>query len=301
MSTSRITVALLAAALVLNAGLFWARAAADGPEEVSRVRILLVIDTDGFAADTNGFAFDRDSVKKILKETLREQNLEDRYTLDILHGPDATPARVRDYYRNLKVQPSEALLFYYSGHGGTDQGRGHFLDLKAGRLFRSELRTAMEAKRPRLLVLLSDCCAGYVSSPLDATVGRIELANPEKDKADAKSKKKRVDLAARQNTLKSVRGETVRHLLFHHRGVVDITACDVGKLALSRRKRGGYFTLTLTGLLAADGDRFDANPDGLIGWDGFFHVLQTATGRYANRDAYAQTPRAFSLSAVGSR
>ena len=285
MPVSRLSVFVVAVAGVFVPG----RAAADRPPEATRVRILLIIDTLGVNADMNGFASDKDSMKKILKETMRDQNLEDRYTLDILHGADATPARVLAYYRELKVAPTDALLCYYSGHGGAHKGGGHFLALKAGNLPRTDLRKAMEAKRPRLLVLLSDCCADYGDEPLS----RLLLADPEMKEA----KKKKPAPGARQNTLRSPRGETLRHLLFHGRGVVDITACDLGKVAFSSKRRGGYFTLTLANLLRTDSDRFDADADGLVGWGHFFTVLQETTRRHAHNDSYSQSPRAFALGA----
>ncbi|HYT93378.1 MAG TPA: caspase family protein, partial [Gemmataceae bacterium] len=269
MNTLRTILRPLAILFVLACTLLPARA--DVPSEASRLRILLVIDSQGADADINGFALDKVTMKKILKEALREQNLEDRYTLDILDGADVTPTRVLAYYRNLKVEATEALLCYYSGHGAADETQGHFFDMRAGRLLRSELRKAMEAKRSRLVVLLSDCCGAYGFDPFAVPKNRISLEPPSKDKTESKTRQ-RADQGARQNTLKSVRGETLRHLLFQHRGVVDITACDVGKLAFSSRGRGGYFTLTLTHLLGVDGDRFDADAAGVIGWNGFFNV-----------------------------
>lgn len=263
------------------------RARADMPPEVTRVRILLIIDTLGDKADLNGFGSDKDNMKKVIKEAMRDQNLEDRYTLDVLQGADATPARVLAYYRELKVAPTETLFCYYSGHGGAHKGGGHFLEMRAGRLQRSELRKAMEARRPRLVVLLSDCCADYGDVPLS----RILVAEDTKKEA-----KKKPAPGARQNTLRSPRGETLRHLLFHGRGVVDITACDLGKLAFSSYKgRGGYFTLTLASLLRTDSDHFEADGDGVVGWGTFFTTLQEATRRASRNGASFQTPRAFAL------
>jgi hypothetical protein len=286
MPVPRISASLLAVTLACI--LLPGRARGDAPPEATRVRILLLIDTLGANADVNGFAADKDSMKRVIKETMRDQNLEDRYTLDILHGADATPARVLAYYRELKVAPTDALLCYYSGHGGAHKGGGHFLELKAGRLLRDDLRKAMEGRRPRLVVLLSDCCADYGDVPLS----RILLADD--GKKDAKKKR---DPGARQNTLRSPRGETLRHLLFHGRGVVDITACDLGKVAFSSTSRGGYFTLTLVNLLRTDSDRFEADGDGVVGWGTFFATLQETTRRYARNGAYTQTPRAFALGA----
>src|SRR4051812_36650138 len=89
-------------------------------EEATRLRILLVVDTQGANASVNGFAFDHQNMKKVFKEALREQHLEHRYTLDILKDKDATPAKILAYYEGLKVEPTETLLCYYSGHGGVD-------------------------------------------------------------------------------------------------------------------------------------------------------------------------------------
>jgi hypothetical protein len=294
MTRSRTTLRPLALAALAWA-LFAGRAPADVPPEASRVRFLLIIDTLGLNADLNGFAADKDSMKKVIKETFREQNLEDRYTLDILHGADAKPARVLAYYRDLKVSPTETLVCYYSGHGGAyKEGGGHFLEMKAGRLRRSELLDAMKARGARLLVLLSDCCADY-GDLFTNPRSRITLAGK------GGEGKKKVVPGARQNTLRAPRGETLRHLLFHGRGVVDITACEIGKLAFSSTRRGGYFTLTLANLFRTDSDRFDADGDGLVGWGTFFTVLQDATRRQAHNESYSQTPRAFALGAPGEK
>lgn len=329
----------LAAALALI-GLTANPAPGDAGGEATRVRILLVVDTHGFAAKENGFAFDKDSMKRVIKEALRDQNLEDRYTLDILDGNDAAPQKVLDYYRDLKLEPGEALLCYYSGHGGTANGSGHFLDLKAGRLSRDALRKAMEAKKARLMVLLTDCCANFDGPPaLDGGIGAeppgfppglpddfggitIETTFPDGPPfADAppftdpppflkdpptKAKTKPVVVkvlrdSGRQNSLRNGRGEILKDLLFRQRGVIDITASTVGQLAFSSKTRGGYFTLTLTGLLSAHADRFEALGDGAVGWGSFFDALQSLTKDNANRESYKQTPQAFSIKISGGR
>jgi hypothetical protein len=328
----------LATALALI-GLTAGPAPGDIGSEATRVRILLVVDTHGFAAKENGFAFDKDSMKRVIKEALRDQNLEDRYTLDILDGNDATPQKVLDYYRDLKLEPGEALLCYYSGHGGTgnggtDNGGGHFLDLKAGRLSRDALRKAMEAKKARLMVLLTDCCANFDGPlSLDGGIGELPggfppplpddfggitiettfpdgppFADPPPFLKDppAKAKAKPVVVkvlrdSGRQNSLRNGRGEILKDLLFRQRGVIDITASTVGQLAFSSKTRGGYFTLTLTGLLSAHADRFEALGDGAVGWGSFFDALQSLTKDNANRESYKQIPQAFSIKISGGR
>lgn len=316
------------AALALTA-LVTTRALGDHAEEAARVRILLVVDTNALDAKIQGFAFDKDAMKRVIKEALRDQNLEDRYTLDVLHGADAAPAKVLDYYRNLKVEPDEALLCYYSGHGGTDRAKGHFLAMKAGNLDRDELRKAMATRRPRLMVLLTDCCADFGgASPFDGPPplppsgiafdgpggGPPPLDDdpfgepppfakgpPAKKEARPVTVKVTRD-GGRQNSLRNGRGEILKDLLFRQRGVIDITASTAGHLAFSSRMRsGGLFTLTLTGLLSAHADRFEALGDGAISWGSFFDMLQSMTKQNASREAYQQLPQAFSIRINGGR
>jgi PDZ domain-containing protein/caspase domain-containing protein len=76
---------------------------------------------------------------------------------------------------DLEVNPEkDVVLFYYNGHGAYDDGPGNH-----GHLFtisglndkdwevirRKDIRVLLFKKNPRLVVMLSDCCASYVTIP----------------------------------------------------------------------------------------------------------------------------------------
>lgn len=134
-------------------GQAWAQAL----QEASRVRILLVLDTDDRMGSTWGL--DGENMKEMLEATLKRQKLEGRFTIDVFTGSQVTPANILRHFSTLKTDKTEALVFYYSGHGGFNAVRGHFLALHWGMLYRNELVAAMKKKEPRLIVLLTDCCA----------------------------------------------------------------------------------------------------------------------------------------------
>jgi len=276
------SIRILSIILILVGGLFLGTPAF-GQTSANRVRILLVADTNGAGADLHAFDKDRINLEKALKVALREQHLEDCYTLDVLEGGDATPSKVLEYYRNLKTEPGETLFFYYSGHGGTNITTGHFLAMSAGNLPRSELRSAMEAHHPRLLILLTDCCANdTISSPTFPIATGVDKENR---------------LAKRPQTAqKHKHGELARQMFFTQRGVVDINACQTGSVSFSVDHQGGHFTFALIRLLNAQVDQYEAVTDGTVQWNTFFTVLQSETLHSVHSArALNQVPMAFAV------
>ena len=67
------------------------------------------------------------------------------------------PSTILKAIQEFQVGPDDAVVFYYTGHGGADD-RGHYLAMEKGKLYRAELRRSMLAKRPRLAVIMTDCC-----------------------------------------------------------------------------------------------------------------------------------------------
>lgn len=83
-----------------------------------------------------------------------------RLTLETLFIEDdeyATPEHILTALRALEPGPDDAVVFYYTGHGGIDD-RGSYFDLAGGKLYREQVRGLLRAKQPRLAVLLTDCC-----------------------------------------------------------------------------------------------------------------------------------------------
>lgn len=81
---------------------------------------------------------------------------------------DATPDTVLTAIADLRANRNDAILIYYTGHGGLDD-RGSYFHMAGGRLYREEVLAAAKRHGTRLVVLLSDCC----NSRDD---GRLQLA-----------------------------------------------------------------------------------------------------------------------------
>ncbi|MCU0715238.1 MAG: caspase family protein [Pirellula sp.] len=67
------------------------------------------------------------------------------------------PRLVLEMIREMSPSPNDSLVVCYSGHGGADDV-GHYFQLAKGKLYRKDVLAAMQARQPRLAVLLSDCC-----------------------------------------------------------------------------------------------------------------------------------------------
>ena len=155
-----------------------------------------------------------------MENLLRGGIPKDRLALTVIGGSDLTDEKIVKYYKQLKPGPADCLLCYYTGHGGTDPEQGHFLALtKSGIFFRSRLRSLMQAHKPALTVILTDCCSSCVHVNAKRSVLEIRGAARQLDPA-------------------------LRSLFFRHRGMVDITGAT-GNLAYGNNAVGGFFTVSL--------------------------------------------------------
>jgi hypothetical protein len=249
------------------------------PPELKRLRVLLVLDTNsdlGWQEEVN-----EDRVRQVLEMNVPAKLLE----IKRLRGRDATREKVLAHYRGLKTGPDEALLFYYGGRGGLDpKTRQESFHLEGGKgkpLFRWEVHNALKAKKPGLVVLISDCA----SRPFHLYRGsRITASAP----------------AQRTSPV-------FRNLFFQARGVVDITSAAPGTLGWGDGFMGGIFTRSLCRLLRQKPAELDTNRDGFVSWKEFFPLLQKdtqaifntwkkdATDRGEEVDAQGQKPHAFAL------
>jgi hypothetical protein len=250
MFATRLPPAAVLAALLVAAFPPPATTAADPPDdEATRVRALLVCDTaDAQIGDS--VRADLDTMSSLLKDAFAEHK--DRLELTTLTGKDVTRDAVLNYYRDLKPDPSETLLFYFSGHGATERQHGHYFQVYPSAqedqtkpvLLRDEVRVAMQAKGPRLIVLLSDACSTLTDfSPEERPVTF------------------------------SPQWETVRSLLLRPRGVVDINSVSEGEVAVGLGQ-GGFFTRSLADLLRKPFTELDANKDGFLHWQELLPPLQ---------------------------
>lgn len=229
----------------------------------TRVRALLVIDTH---AENLG-DYPR-IVGEKMKNLLRDgfQGHRNLLTIDVIEGRAATPQSVLNYYRLLQSSPDETLLFYYFGHGAIDpRSQEHYLAMRYGTLFRSELRDVMQAKRPRLCVLLTGCCSSYVpASRIPAPRGPRNFNIAPLDTPPS--------------------WESISNLFLHPRGLVDITAASPGTVALS-----GLFTDAMIETLDYPRRYVDLNRDGFLTWKEFLaHVSQRTNSKYVSHRPYSQ-------------
>lgn len=197
--------------VVIAAALCWTTAS-----HAQRVHLLVAGDTE----DKNigkGVGHDLDNVVVSMFILLREGQL-DHNRVD---GDELSTAGVLGAIDRIRVKPDDTLLFFWAGHGASDE-QGHYLQMpRGGNLYRSTLLGALKKKQPRLVVLLTDCC--NVFSDSTAGLPPVSPASPD----------------PRRKT-----SPLMEELLLKPRGVVDINAASPGEVALGT-KEGGLFTLSL--------------------------------------------------------
>lgn len=260
------------------------------PPELKKLHALLVIDTNAGLGES--VEIDGHRIEMLLKNNIPAKRLD----LQILTGKDVTADKILKYYQSINVNRSDALFFYYAGHGATDPGKGHFLalqELKVQPLIRSTLVQSMERKQAGFVVVLTDCCSS-----------RFKLQ-------DSKKHRKVPHIPTDEPT------PVFRCLFFQHRGVVDITAATFdekkkqNEAAFGDETQGGIFTRTLGKLLSKDLKELDTNRDGFVTWEEFFPILQgetqktflkwteVARGRGEKVDQKTQQPHKFRLPGRG--
>jgi hypothetical protein len=230
-----------------------ADAASQAPEH-RRLLALLVIDTNSNLAES--VACDLHTMEGLLRNNIPEGRLE----VKVLKKDDVTREKILDHYRKLEVKPTDALLFFYAGHGATDPELGHCFVLQHNNdkperkykvLSRRELRDVMQEKQAGLVVILTDCCSNIVR--LKESKRPVTEFNPPREI-----------------------NPVARNLFFQHRGIVDITA-STNEASWGDDVRGGLFTRSLRAGIEGKVADIDANKDGFVTWAEFFPVLVKKT------------------------
>jgi hypothetical protein len=237
---------------------------ATAQEAASRLRVLLVVDTD--APDVGAaVAVDCNRLTTVFEQAFAGH--EHRLTLDVLSGGNVTPDNVLNYYRNLDTDANESLLFFYSGHGGIDfHTREHYLTTRRGSLGRSTLRAAMEAKGARLTILLTNCCSNYGNIP----------AVSAQNAPSAQQAPHQPDWTA------------LYQLLLQQRGTVDVTAAEPGVIGWGNML-GSCFTVAAIQKLTAPVSQLDIDGNRFVEWGEFFaHVRYQTNEEFQKIKANSQ-------------
>ncbi|HBJ35126.1 MAG TPA: hypothetical protein DDZ51_10305 [Planctomycetaceae bacterium] len=110
----------------------------------------------GWGKYTSAVAMDMALVSSAITENMPERQV-NLVRFEISEDEYSSPANLLETVNELTVGPSDAILFYFTGHGSVDD-QGQYLALAAGKLHRKDLLSALLAKRARMVALITDCC-----------------------------------------------------------------------------------------------------------------------------------------------
>ena len=173
----------------------------------------------------------------------------------MIEGDECRPESILAVIGRLAAGPGDAVVVYFSGHGGFDRRVGPYLRFprREAYLTRDKLRLAIQGRNPRLGVLLTDCCNNLFAIPGTPSLG---MPTPERP---------RVGLSP-----------LFRSLFVDHAGFVDLTSSKEGEQSIGYPglrlpkdsplvmpgtvtdrvffTRGGLFTTALTDIFSASRD-----------------------------------------------
>jgi hypothetical protein len=156
----------------------------------------------------------------------------------------------------MEVKESEALFCYYAGHGAFDPSlgagdpsKGHFLSIPSGDLARRTLLGAIQSKKARLTVLITDTC--NVKGKFNPIGGRV--AQPT-----------------------GIRCLALESLMYNYVGIVDINGSSHGQFGwyvTAGPEAGGFFTTSLVKTLQDSGNK-------ALTWREFFEQASNGTSSF---------------------
>ena len=171
---------------------------------------------------------------------------------------------------NLPLREDDAVVFYYSGKGDLDRRYGQYFELSASKeeLYRSEVLSAILAKRVRLCVLLTDFCDPTVATKPPVGETAVPFEDPIAESAEVGGD----NPVEKENSPEGV-AETAPlffSLFFYNRGVVDINSASFGQASCAGGKEIGCFTEVFAGLL-------EVNRNKMLSWRWIFPYVQEGT------------------------
>lgn len=161
-------------------------------------------------------------------QSLFKQNVaRDQLSVTPLSEENANRDTILRTVRRIDSDTEDTVIVYYAGHGGQDS-RGQFITPKGRKVYRDELREALEDKGVRLGILITDTCSNYV---------RVRQAYGEAAEYEA-----------------TETSAAFVALCWKPRGLVDLSATKPGEIAMGNNAIGGYFTSELAAYLKQNKD-----------------------------------------------
>jgi hypothetical protein len=195
----------------------------------------------------------------------------------LIIGKEVGLDAVRGAVSAFPIDENDTLLFYYIGHGAS-VGRNHVLATSNGLITRDEMRAALRdapRARPRLIVMMTECCA---DEKLGREMGLLESYGLSLDE-------------------KVPDKDLLGNLLLEHSGVVDVTSSSYDEFS-----HAGLFFDSVRRHMESPAQfaSYDANGDGFVSWKEFFPAIARTTNALYQKsrvegDQETQVPFAFSL------
>jgi hypothetical protein len=205
-----------------------------------KLHLIYVVDTDA-AKIGPGMKRSQEQLDAVMKALFAADKRE-RYVPIVLSGKQVTPRNILDQIAAVDIAPQDTLMLWYGGPGAIRKDENHAFATSGGAISRTDVRKAIEKRRPRLGVLISDMCSAHEGQ------------------------------AAIPKRREPAEWDSVNDLFFFASGTVDLTAAGFGESAWSNGD-GGFFTIALANTLSEPRARLDDDSDGILTWkEAFAHV-----------------------------
>ena len=239
-------------------------------EPAGRVRLVFISDSNDARC---GHAYRQNAA--MTGDLFREANeLDPARPYDkpvMVQGDGLTNAAVLRAIAQLPLKAGvDTIAVFYWGHGASDVRRNHFFTMRSGQevLMRRRLVNEIQARRPRLAVVLSDTCSSIHEFHLPPIVG----APP-----------------------KRANWQALRALFLEQQGLLDVNACKPGQLSWNVKVQPAgewvsLFTCALIDYLYSDKADQLKTPTAAADWPTLLRLAGTEANRMFVRYELANDP-----------
>jgi hypothetical protein len=183
-----------------------------------------------------------------------------------LVGNDCSPQEIRRFFREVMIGPNDALMFYYSGHGLVNpKNLDQIYTMGKGTITRNEIINLIQSRKPRLGVVLADCCSNFPGQPIKNTRNTgVVWTKP--------------------ITSPRVIDPVAKALFFGHKGLCVLAAAEDGCVAATAAELGGsVFTVAFKNILSKTPQQISPRGKGFTHWKDFSELLHQETNEVLMR------------------